>query len=173
MFSLRPTTVADLPALLDVQQTAAIAGLSHIFPQDSHPFPREIVMERWRVEIANPAVHAYVSTDESGAITGFAATKENELLHFGTAIQSWGTGLAQQLHDAVLHEMTNGLVDSAYVWLRVFEENRRARRFYEKLGWVEHGERTQTTFAPYPVLVEYRRSFVSVPTHQRSSRDGD
>jgi hypothetical protein len=37
----------------------------------------------------------------------------------------------------------------------VFEENRRAQRFYEKRGWAMTGEHSRTTFAPYPVLLEY------------------
>jgi RimJ/RimL family protein N-acetyltransferase len=39
----------------------------------------------------------------------------------------------------------------------VFEGNRRARRFYEKLGWTPTGRTSRTTFAPYPVLLEYVR----------------
>jgi hypothetical protein len=39
--------------------------------------------------------------------------------------------------------------------LREFEANRRARRFYEKLGWSVTGERSRTTFPPYPELLEY------------------
>lgn len=157
-FALRHITEDDLPSLLDVQQAAARVGLSNIFPQDTHPFPRDVVMQRWAREITDPAINAYVCTNETGAITGFAAIKENELLHFGTALDSWGSGLAQTLHDAVIVEMKKTSPQSEYVWLRVFEENRRARRFYEKLGWLEHGKRTRTTFPPHPVLVEYRRS---------------
>ena len=40
--------------------------------------------------------------------------------------------------------------------LRVFEANRRARRFYAKLGWAETEGVTRSTFEPHPVLIEYR-----------------
>lgn len=153
---VRALTVDDLDALLTVQERGAVAGLAHIFPQDAHPFPREVVRRRWLEEIRDPAVHAYVGIDD-GAVIGFAATRACELLHFGTALDTWGSGLAQQLHDAVLEHLAKTLpTGTTHLRLRVFEDNLRARRFYEKLGWRLTGERSQTSFPPHPVLVEYR-----------------
>jgi hypothetical protein len=40
-------------------------------------------------------------------------------------------------------------------WLRVFVQNHRARRFYEKLDWRNTGRLSGSTVAPHPVLVEY------------------
>lgn len=154
--SLRAALPGDVEALLDVQQAGALAGLGHIFPQDRYPFPRAAVTARWRREIGDPDVCAYVWAAASGRILGFAATNRTELLHFGTAIDSWGSGLATRLHDAVLEEML-GVVSpgASHLRLRVFEANRRARRFYEKLGWTVTGERSRTTFPPHPELLEY------------------
>ncbi|MFY9915807.1 MAG: GNAT family N-acetyltransferase [Nocardioidaceae bacterium] len=152
---VRALAVADLDCLLVVQEAGAVAGLSHIFPQDTHPFPREVVRRRWLDEIEDPGVDAYVSIEE-GQVNGFAATRDCELLHFGTALDTWGTGLAKQLHDAVLECFAQRLpTDTSHLRLRVFEANLRARRFYEKLGWRLTGERSQTSFPPHPVLVEY------------------
>jgi len=154
---VRRLTVADVDALLACQERGAVVGLGHIFPQDVHPFPRDTVRRRWLDEIADPDVRAYVST-EAGAINGFAAMRVSELLHFGTALHTWGTGLAQRLHDAVLEDCALHLPSgTADLRLRAFEDNLRARRFYEKLGWQPTGERTRTTFPPHPVLVGYRR----------------
>jgi len=63
--------------LIDVQQAGAVRGPAHIFPQDRYPFPREVIVQRWLDEIADPDLHVYVSADESGAITGFAASPGN------------------------------------------------------------------------------------------------
>lgn len=154
--NVRALTVGDLGSLLGIQEAGAVAGLAHIFPQDTHPFPRDVVRGRWLAEIEDPDVYAYVSV-EDGSVNGFAATRGCELLHFGTALETWGTGLAQQLHDAVLERLAETApAETVYVRLRVFEDNLRARRFYEKLGWRLTGERTQTSFPPHPVLVEYR-----------------
>lgn len=153
---VRLAVVADVHPLVDVQQQGAVLGLSHVFPQDTHPFPREDIARRWIAEIADPATQAYVCTDDQGNITGFAATRGGELLHFGTSPTTWGSGLAAELHDAVLGTIAE-TASGTCVRLRVFEANLRARRFYEKLGWRQTGVRTATSFPPHPELLEYDR----------------
>ena len=150
---LREARPADLPALLDVQEAGAVLGMGHIFPQHSHPFPRAALLERWTAEIADPGIAAYVI--DTGRVAGFAALRGDELLHFGTAADTWGSGLAAAAHGELLEQLTARGVRRAR--LRVFEENRRARRFYEKLGWQPTGARSRTSFPPHPVLLEYSR----------------
>jgi RimJ/RimL family protein N-acetyltransferase len=82
-----------------------------------------------------------------------AARRADEVLHFGTALETWGSGLATWLHDALL---TTYPPDVSQVRLRVFAGNHRARRFYEKLGWKETGVESRTSFPPHPTLLEYR-----------------
>jgi hypothetical protein len=108
-FTFRPAVPADLPDLLVVQERAAVVGLRDVFPQDAHPFPRETILERWKRELADPSIAAHVSTNELGAITGFAARRHDELLHFGTALETWGTGLAVELHDSLIGTFPEGL----------------------------------------------------------------
>ena len=152
---LRPASTQDLEALVAVQEAGAVAALGHIFPQDEHPFPREVVRRRWAAELADPDVAVYVCTDGAGSITGFAALRGDELLHFGTAPRTWGSGLAARLHDALLSSLP---VSVTRCRLRVFSGNRRARRFYEKRGWTCTGEVTRSTFPPHPELVTYTRA---------------
>lgn len=151
---LRAATTADVEALLDVQQPAAVRGLGHVFPQDQQPFPREAIISRWLTELADPDIDVYLCTEHDGSIQGFAAFSGHELLHFGTALPTWGTGLASRFHDALLDARAEALAGSTLT-LRVFEENRRARRFYEKHGWQLTGRLSRTTFPPHPVLLEY------------------
>jgi RimJ/RimL family protein N-acetyltransferase len=154
----RAAVIEDLDALLHVQEEGAIRALAHVFPQDAYPFPRAALAQRWRAEIADPQMRTYVCTDDAGLVTGFAATRAAELLHFGTAVASWGTGLACELHDAVVGELARTVpAGTTHIRLRVFKANLRARRFYEKLGWRPTGRSTRTTFPPHPVLVEYQR----------------
>jgi RimJ/RimL family protein N-acetyltransferase len=148
----RPAIPDDLSELVTVQEEAAVVALGHVFPQDRYPFPRQAVLERWTEELADPGTDAYVATDEAGRITGFAARRADELLHFGTALATWGTGLAAAQHDALLETCPDEL---ERIWLRVFEDNRRARRFWEKLGWTPTEERSRSEFAPHPVLLGY------------------
>jgi RimJ/RimL family protein N-acetyltransferase len=149
-------TAADIDPLLAVQEEGATRALSHIFPQELYPFPRETLRSRWRDEIADPGIHAYIVLGDDSEVVDFAATRGDELLHFGTAVKTWGTGLAAVAHDAVIGTLrTEG---TEVQRLRVFEENHRARRFYEKLGWQQTAIRSRTRFPPYPVLIEYRRA---------------
>jgi RimJ/RimL family protein N-acetyltransferase len=148
----RPATRADLPELVTVQEAGSVAAIAHIFPQATHPFPREAILQRWATELDDPSINVYVATDEAGQITGFAARRDDELLHFGTAVSTWGTGLARELHDALIATYPDEL---ERIWLRVFAENHRARRFWAKLGWQPTGQESRSSFAPNPVLLEY------------------
>lgn len=160
MMLLRHAELPDLDALLDVQRAGAQRGLGHIFPQDTHPFPRDTILARWVAEIADPGVEVYV-IEHAGRISGFAATRGDELLHFGTAVPTWGTGLAAAAHDEILARLAATGVTRAH--LRVFEENHRAIRFYEKLGWQRTEARTRTSFPPHPVLIGYERRLAATP----------
>lgn len=91
--NLRPLTEHDLPALMDLQEAGAVAGLGHIFPQETHPFPRPELATRWHDEILDPAVEAW-AVEVGGRVRGFVAVRGSQLLHFGTAVDSWGSGLA-------------------------------------------------------------------------------
>ena len=149
---LRAMTAADVPGVLDVMEPGAVLGLAEVFPQDAYPFPREDVSRRWLSEIATPGVDCYVVLLE-GVVAGFAAIRDDEFLHFGIAVQHWGSGIAQDAHDAVLDVMRSRGVRRA--WLRVFTGNGRGRRFYESLGWQPTGERSRSSFPPYPELLRY------------------
>ena len=48
---LREMRVEDVDAVMAVQEPASVAGLSAVFPQDRHPFPHDVLAERWRDEI--------------------------------------------------------------------------------------------------------------------------
>ncbi|HET8961210.1 MAG TPA: GNAT family N-acetyltransferase [Nocardioides sp.] len=149
----RRMEVGDLHALSAIQEPAAVAGLSNIFPQDEYPFPRDAVRGRWEAELQDPGVAAYVATGPDGRLVGFAARRGDEVLHFGTALETWGSGLATWLLEELLATFP---AEVGRVRLRVFAGNLRARRFYEKLGWEATGRESRTSFPPHPVLLEYR-----------------
>jgi RimJ/RimL family protein N-acetyltransferase len=148
-------TAADVPAVLDLQEPGAVRGLARVFPQDTYPFPRDEIAQRWLREINTPGVDCFVVLADT-RVVGFAAIQDDEFLHFGIALERWGSGIAQTAHDAVLDVMRSRHVQLA--WLRVFADNGRARRFYEKLGWTTTGESSRSSFAPYPELLRYERA---------------
>jgi len=99
-------------------------------------------------------------------IAGFAATRGDELLHFGTALDSWGSGLAGAAHDELVeHLRASG---HARAWLLVFEENERAIRFYARRGWLPTERTQRTTFPPYPVLRRFELDLASAPPEPRA-----
>ncbi|GAB3755533.1 GNAT family N-acetyltransferase [Microlunatus parietis] len=149
---LRSLTTEDLDHLMIVQRAGAAAGLGHIFPQETHPFPEATIRDRWVREIGNSEIDCFAVVAD-GRLAGFAATRAGELLHFGTAVDTWGSGLAGQAHAELLDHLINKGHDSA--WLRVFEENHRAVRFYEKYGWQRTKITSRTSFPPHPVLRRY------------------
>jgi RimJ/RimL family protein N-acetyltransferase len=149
---LRAAVLSDLPALVDVQEAGAVRALAHIFPQDTYPFPKATVRSRWAAEIADPDIEVYV-IERDQRIAGFAAIRGTDFLHFGTAVETWGSGLAKTAHDQVLERIA--ATGATVARLRVFTENRRARRFYEKQGWHSTGRLSRTPFPPHPALVEY------------------
>ncbi|WP_235506349.1 N-acetyltransferase [Terrabacter sp. Root181] len=95
------------------------------------------------------------SSSSEGAVAGFAATRGDEFLHFGIAVDHWGSGLATLAHDDVLDHLRDRGIRRAR--LRVFTGNGRGRRFYEKHGWEPTGERSRSSFAPCPELLGYAR----------------
>ena len=150
--ALRDMRHDDVPAVMAVQEPSSIAGLSDVFPQDEHPFPRDVLAERWHVEIDTPGIHCFVILRD-GAVAGFAALEHDEVLHFGVALEEWGSGLAHQAHDELVEQMRADGIRQAR--LRVYAANARGRRFWEKLGWGPSGETTTGALPPYAELLTY------------------
>ena len=129
-----------------LQCAASLAGLSHIFPPGEYPYPDDAVRERWRVF---PGV--VLLAEQERVAVGVAAIDACWLHGLYVTPEAWGTGVARSLHDAALSAMP----DCAEVKLWVLEENRRARRFYEKHGWRQNGETRVVEYPPSPLDVGY------------------
>jgi len=104
------------------------------------------------MEIEDPDIGTYVAVDDGGCLVGFAATIRGELLHFGTAIDTWGDGAASELLGVVVGWLRQVTSEPT---LRVFADNGRARRFYDRHGWTPTGAQSVSSFEPRPILLEY------------------
>lgn len=149
---LRRMTEADVSHVVAIQEPASILGLGSVFPQEEFPFPRQDVVRRWREEIGTSGIACFTVVDDD-AVVGFAALRGDEILHFGVAIEHWGTGIAQRAHDALVGVLRGRGISRASLW--VFTGNRRGRAFYERLGWRPTGQRTVSDFPPHPELLQY------------------
>ncbi len=147
-------TAGDVADVLAIQEPGAVRALADVFPQDTYPFPREVLAERWRGEIEGPAIDCFVVVVDD-VVSGFAAIRGDEFFHFGTAVQQWGTGLATRAHDAVLARIEGKGFRRA--WANVYVGNPRARRFYEKLGWHATGVRSRGPVPPHAAMLRYER----------------
>jgi RimJ/RimL family protein N-acetyltransferase len=152
--TLRSMAPADVPAVLVVQEPGAVVGLAKVFPQGEFPFPRDAIARRWLEEIKAPGIDCLV-VQQGEDLIGFAAVRADEFMHFGIAVDHWGTGAARDAHDAVLDRMN--AAGTTRAWLRVFTGNERGRRFYERQGWERTDERSRSTFPPCPELLRYER----------------
>ena len=141
----RQATGSDAVALRDLEKATNLVALAHVFPPETHPYPDQLVLDRWHEVLADPAITTLVSEDDEG-LTAFAAFDQTTLLHLGVRPDHWGTGLAAGAMQRV---------PAARLWC--LEANHRARRFYERLGWRLTGNEKPETFIPYPLLLEYEK----------------
>ncbi|RYC11354.1 GNAT family N-acetyltransferase [Nocardioides zhouii] len=132
-----------------------MAGLSDVFPQDEYPFPRDVLADRWRAEIAAADVECFVILRDDD-IAGFAAVQADEVKHFGVAVEEWGSGLARQAHDELVARMAGAGVTKA--WLCVYAANPRGRAFWTNLGWTDTGERSSGPMPPHAELLTYEKA---------------
>jgi GNAT superfamily N-acetyltransferase len=152
---LRTATATDVEVCLGVQRRSAIVGYAHIFPQQDYPFPDDVVRAEWVDRFARgvPVTLAVVDSEVVGTIS----VQPPRLESLFVVPEHWGGGVGRALHDEALDQIRAAGCGAAE--LDVMADNARARRFYEKHGWVEDGRADVSPFPPYPKLVGYRLDF--------------
>ncbi len=160
---LRSMGSGDVEEVVDLEHAGAVIAFAAIFDQGRHPFPRDAVRGRWTTEIDDPEVECLV-VEADGEVAGFVALRGDELLHFGTAPGTWGSGLASAALREAERTMSVGGVPRAWLW--VMEDNVRARRFYARCGWARVEGRARSAFAPHPVLLRYERDLPWAPAQE-------
>ena len=156
-----PGEARELTAL---HRVSAHTAFAHIFPPDVPPPLFEDDLARWehwlggdgaqgrrvRVAVVDGRAVGVVLTgpdpDEPGA---------GHLARLYVHPDAWGRGIGTRLHSVALGDLAARGFPAATLW--VLEENRRARAWYERLGWTQT-ERRLTTYAPAGIDdVQYRR----------------
>lgn len=149
---MRAATSADVEACLAAQRSSAVVGYAHIFPQDEYPFPDAVVRQEWVDRFASDVSVTVVVVDD--AVAGTVSVRGARLESLFVVPEHWGTGVARALHDAAVGQIKAG--GARVAELDVMTANLRARRFYEKLGWVPDGRTDISPYPPYPTLTGYR-----------------
>ena len=153
----REATVDDLSALRDLERDANLVGLAHVFPPERYPFPEDDVLARWALVLDEPGVDVLVhdAGDDGPGLDVFAAYDDRSLRHLAVHPRCWGTGLATTAIETVLRAMDDRGTTIAELWC--LEENRRARRLYEYLGWRAAPDRRPAPWPPHPTEMRYTR----------------
>ena len=117
--------------------------------------------QMWRQFTASASMAVFVAEGERG-IVGFVNVGESrdlpgegELYAIYVHPDDWGSGAGPALM-RVAHDWLDRRFSSAVLW--VFEDNPRARRFYEREGWVADDRRTEVIRGVETVEVRYRLS---------------
>jgi GNAT superfamily N-acetyltransferase len=139
-------------ALAEIQRRASVAGLAHIFPPEQYPYPIEEIRQRWREALAAEGRSVLVY-EADGETLGVAMTGPEWLDGLYVVPERWGSGIAVELHDQALDVLRAEGFQRCHLW--VLEDNRRARRFYERLGWRLNDRTRVVPYPPNPRDVSY------------------
>lgn len=148
-FTLCRATGTDAARIGDLFRRSFAATFGYNYPPaDLADFLDECTEPSFRAELTDPQFATMIGLDDEAALLGYCTLGPQDL---GIAVepQSWvlrqlyleerakGTGLAQDLvRWAIAESRARGL---AALYLTVWVENQRARRFYDRLGFVEVG----------------------------------
>jgi ribosomal protein S18 acetylase RimI-like enzyme len=91
-----------------------------------------------------------------GVVAGFVVVVDDEIEQVYVVREHRGSGVAPRLlREGERLVSENGF---EYAWLAVVAGNRRARRFYERSGWIDEG--------PFDYLAAGPDGTISVPSHR-------
>ncbi len=145
---LRRAGVADAPLMVTLGCETFAETFGHLYhPDDLALFLARFTVAAWEAELADPRFHVVLAMAGDDAV-GYAKLGPPSLPFEaeGTAIelrqfyvrQGWqGSGLAARMMAEMLAVARGRGADELY--LSVFVDNHRARRFYERYGFVRVG----------------------------------
>jgi diamine N-acetyltransferase len=137
----RPGDAAALDRLFD---TVFCDTFGHLYqPDDLGSFLTAYGVEDWAADLADPA-YAFRIAESRGALVGYVKLGPNTLPvetdgpsilldQFYVATEHHGAGIARELMDWAIGEA--GRRGAAELYLTVYIDNHRARRFYDRYGF--------------------------------------
>ena len=144
----RDATIDDAPELAELGAATFTDTFGHLYqPDDLAVFLKNHSIEAWEKELTDSAFAVRVAEKE-GKMVGYAKLgpphlpfeprgEAAELRQLYDVEEMKGPGVAHTLIDWVIVGARDRRADHLY--LSVFTENHRARRFYEKLGFEAEG----------------------------------
>ena len=144
----RTATATDAAALAELGASTFTDTFGHLYqPDDLAIFLKNHTLEAWEKELADPAFAVRVA-ELDGKMVGYAKLgpphlpfeprgEAAELRQLYVVEDLKGQGVAHTLIHWVIGKARDRRADHLY--LSVFTDNHRARRFYEKLGFEAEG----------------------------------
>lgn len=144
----RDATASDLPAIDRLFRQSFCDTFAHLYdPRDLDQFLAGFTAEAWRSEFDDPR-YAFRVAEAGGAVVGYVklgpislpvapTVPAIELRQLYVSRDHHGSGIATGLMDWALEESANR--GAAEIYLTVFTQNHRARRFYARYGFAEVG----------------------------------
>lgn len=165
--AVRPATLADAPGIAEVQVLAWQAAYVGLMPQeylDALEVADRTAYWQRGLTTGRPGTRLLVVT-EGPLVVGFAVvggalepegSPLGELYAINLRPDTWGRGVGALLLAAAEETLVDLGHPEAVLW--VVPGNARARRFYERHGWVSDAvERVATVFGVTVPEVRYRR----------------
>ena len=105
------------------------------------PLEKEQRIEKYKKRLATPGEVEYYTVLHSRKMIGFLVTSEihSEIYAIYLLEEFWGKGYGKEVMAFAVNKLTR--VNPKEITLWVFEKNTRARRFYEKYGFMHDGGR--------------------------------
>jgi len=143
MTSIRPADAADMAAVADLWHEGWHDGHAGHVP-DGLTAARTLAAfhQRTPLRVEDTAV----AVDGGGVLQGFVMVVGDEVEQVFVARTARGSGLASELLAEA--ERRVAAAGHARAWLAVVVGNARARRFYERHGWVDGGDLPYEVTAP-------------------------
>jgi ribosomal protein S18 acetylase RimI-like enzyme len=132
----------------------------------------------WRQILQGADQTAFVAEGDGGNVIGWCTVgpsrdddADGELWGIYVLSDAWGTGAGTALMAAGIEALRDSGCRAVILW--VLEDNPRARRFYEREGWVLDGERKEDEFLGVAVTeVRYRRGLTPEGSEPASTTPG-
>ena len=135
MTTIRPAGAADMAAVADLWHEGWHSGHAGHVPEGLTAVRTlEAFHERTPARVADTTV----ALGDSGELLGFVMVVGDEVEQVFVGPGGRGTGVAAVLLAEAEKRVAAG--GHAQAWLAVVAGNARARRFYEKCGWVDEGD---------------------------------
>ena len=156
MIEIRSARAEDADALVEVYEAAWNAALAPAVGRElAELIPRDRVKDAFLDALTKTGDTARILVADFGdGVVGLAVVvalddTTGELTHLYVHPDRWSRGIGMALHASGLREFQKMGVTALTLW--VAEGNQRARRFYERAGWLLDDELRQSPLGPSEV----------------------